>query len=113
MGIGVFGFCVYGTMAMEAALGLLGLLLGLLLRRLVRRRDQHLRQKWAGWFFWQWGRTVDPPRLLRPALESCGKHIKHSSQDMPMKHMNCQHTMTYRTYRAGQLVPAVLGGVWP
>ena len=68
MGIGVFGFCVRGTMAMEGAPGLLGLLLGLFLWRFIWRRDQHLRQEWAGRFFWQRGRTVDPPRLLCPAI---------------------------------------------
>ena len=61
-------FCVRGSTATEASPGLLGLLFGLLLRRLIWRRDQHLHQKWAGRFFWQRSRTVDLPRLLRPAL---------------------------------------------
>ena len=68
MGTGAFGYCVRSAAATKAAPGLFGLLLGLLLRRLVRRRDQHLPQKWAGRFFGQRGRTVDPLRPLRPAL---------------------------------------------
>ena len=45
-----------------------------------------------------------PPSLPSP---------KHFPKGMRIKHMNCQHTMTYRTCWAGQLVPAVLGGVRP
>ena len=67
-GIRAFGYCVRSAAATKAAPGLFGLLLGRLLRHLVRRRDQHLRQKWDGRFFGQRGRTMDPLRLLRPAL---------------------------------------------
>ena len=68
MGTRTFGYCVRSAVVMKAAPGLFGLLLGRLLRHLVRRRDQHLRQKRDGRFFGQRGRTMDPLRLLRPAL---------------------------------------------
>ena len=74
-----FGYCVRSAAAMKAAPGLFGLLLGRLLRHLVRRRDQHLRQKWDGRVFGQWGRTMDPLRLLRPALGELNKHALSAS----------------------------------
>mgnify|MGYP005829600389 CR=1 FL=1 len=73
MGIGAFGYYVRSAAATKAAPGLFGLLFGRLLRHLVGRRDQHLRQKWDGRFFWQRGRTTDPLRLLRPALRELYK----------------------------------------
>ena len=59
---------VLGFYILTSALGLFGLLLGRILWHLVRRRNQHLRQKWDGRVFGQRGRTMDPLRLLRPAL---------------------------------------------
>ena len=69
MGIRAFGYCVRSAAATKAAPGLFGLLLGRLLRHLVRRQDQHLRQKWDGRFFGQWGQTVNPLCYLNPGLK--------------------------------------------
>ena len=68
MGAGVFGFYVRSIAVTEAAPGLLELLGGLFLRCLVRRWDQHLRQKRSCRFLWQRGRIVYSPHLLRPFL---------------------------------------------
>ena len=73
-GLGVFGYRVRSSLATTAAPGLFDLFLAFFLRCLVRHRDQHLRQKWAGWFFWQRGRAVDPSCLLRPALGELWKN---------------------------------------
>src|SRR5215216_722355 len=65
---GPSGHSVRRTSAMGPILGLLALLLALLLRRLVGRQDQHLRQLGSRWVFGQQSRTLDPLRLLGPAL---------------------------------------------
>ena len=71
---GVFRFCVRSIAVTEVTPGHFDLFGGLFLWRLVRRWDQHLRQKWAGWFFWQRGRAVDPPCLVRAALGELWKN---------------------------------------
>ena len=78
-GIRAFGYCVRSAATTKATPGLFGLLLGRLLRHLVGRRDQHLCQKWDGRVFGQKGRTLDPLRLLRPALGELNKHALSSS----------------------------------
>ena len=65
----VFERHVRSSFAAGATPNPLGLLLGLLLQCLVRRRDQHLRQKRDGWFLGQRSRTLNLLRLLRPALK--------------------------------------------
>ena len=98
--IGVFGFCVRSIAAMEAAYGLLGLSIGLFLWRLVRCQDQL-------------DSVSVPPSMSIPRI-IVGSTLEHLPRDMPVKHMDGQNIMTtYRTGRAGQLVPAVHGGVRP
>ena len=77
VGFGVFGHCVRSAFMAEAASCLLALLLGLLLRRLVGRRNQHLRQKLDSWVFRQQSRTLDPLRLLYPALKRQMEKLRH------------------------------------
>jgi len=76
VGFGVFGRCVRRAFTTEATPGLLGLLLGLLFRRLVGHRNQHLRQKWDSWVFGQRSRTLDPLRLLCPALKRQAEKLR-------------------------------------
>ena len=65
---GVFGFCVRSIATAEATPGLLDPLGSLFLWCLVRRWDQHLRQKRSGRFLRQRGRTMYPLHLFRPSL---------------------------------------------
>ena len=58
-------------------------------------------------------RVSDPASSCIPNI-IVGSALGHLPRDMTMKHMDGQIIMTtYRTCRAGQLVPAVRGGVRP